>query len=125
MTGETTTRCALCHRRVPRTQRHHLIPRTRHSNKRTQKAFEREEMTGRLVNLCPPCHKTVHATFTTKELEREYNTLAAIAEHPDIRKFVAWVRKQPAEADVRVRRGGKSAEKADRQQPRRSGRRGR
>ncbi len=36
--------CALCRRRVSRMTRHHLIPRTRHKNKKTKKVFTRKEV---------------------------------------------------------------------------------
>jgi hypothetical protein len=53
--------------------------------------------------LCKACHKTVHATLSEKELERQYNTLADLAARPEIARFVQWVRKQPPETKVSVR----------------------
>jgi hypothetical protein len=99
-------RCELCGRQVDGLQQHHLIPRTRHRNRRNKKSFDRREVRERIALLCPPCHDTVHTTFTTKELEYDYNTLAAIRDHPAIRAFVRWVRKHPNTARVRVRRKG-------------------
>ena len=88
-------RCDLCGRAVRRLEKHHLIPRTRHANKKNKKTFDRLEVRTRLAMLCGPCHKTVHATLTEKQLEAEYNTLEALRDHPDIARFVAWVRRQP------------------------------
>jgi len=30
-------------------------------------------------------------------LEREYNTLESLATHPDVQRFLAWIRKKPAD----------------------------
>jgi hypothetical protein len=98
-----SSRCELCGRKCARLDKHHLIPRTRHSNKRNKKQFDRREVHDRLAMLCKPCHKTVHATLTEKELEREYNTLEALRSHEQISRFVKWVRKQPTGATVTVR----------------------
>jgi hypothetical protein len=97
-------RCELCGRRVAARERHHLIPRTRHRNKRSRKRFTRQEVRERMVMLCGPCHRTLHATFTAKELESDYDDLESIRAHPAICKFVQWIRKRPAGKGIRVRR---------------------
>jgi hypothetical protein len=99
-------RCELCGRVVPRVTKHHLIPRTRHSNRRNKKLFDRTEIHRRVAWLCPPCHKQVHAVLTEKQLEREYNSVAKLAAHPDIAQFVAWIAKRPQLRRVRTRRRG-------------------
>lgn len=86
--------CGLCGREVSRLTRHHLVPRTRHKNKRNKKTFDRREI-HRTVGLCPPCHRHVHTILDNKELEREYNTLEALKDHPGVGKFVAWVSRKP------------------------------
>ena len=101
-----TQPCELCGRRVAELERHHLIPRARHRNKGNRRRFGRDEAHGRVAMLCGPCHRTLHATFAEKELERDYNTLEAIRAHEAIRKFVRWIRRRPPETGVRVRRGG-------------------
>jgi hypothetical protein len=83
--------------------RHHLIPQTRHSNRRNKKAFSRAEVKERIAWLCRPCHKNLHAVLDNKELERDYNTIEALAAHPEIAKFTAWVRNRPERTYVRVR----------------------
>lgn len=88
-------RCELCERTVAALTRHHLIPRVRHANKRNQREFDRREVKHRLAWFCRPCHSHVHALFMEKTLEREFNTLAALAAHPDLAKFVAWIRTKP------------------------------
>ncbi|MFP4054220.1 MAG: HNH endonuclease [Phycisphaerae bacterium] len=95
--------CEMCGREVIDLTEHHLIPRTRHSNRRNKRDFTREEVRERLMLVCPPCHKTIHAVLTNKQLEREFNTRESILEREEIRKFVRWVRKQPPYAKVRVK----------------------
>jgi hypothetical protein len=94
--------CALCGRAAPHLTRHHLVPRTLHKRPRIRKTFTREER-HTVVRLCRPCHKQVHAVLGEVELAREYSTLETLAAHPDIARFVAWVSRQPATADIRVR----------------------
>ncbi len=89
-------RCELCARAVPRLTRHHLIPRTRHSNRRNKRDFDRSEVHERIAWLCRPCHDHLHARFTEKTLEREFNTLEALRGDPEIARFVAWIQDRPA-----------------------------
>lgn len=97
--------CALCGRRVRKLTRHHLVPKTRHKNKRNKKTFDRREI-HRTVGLCSPCHRHVHVTIPNKELEREYNTIEELKAHPDIGKFVAWIKDKPhGTAGASPRRG--------------------
>jgi hypothetical protein len=99
--------CGLCDRKVQRLTRHHLVPRTRHKNKRNKKTFDWREI-HRTVGLCPPCHRHIHVAIPNKELEREYNTIEALKAHPGVERFVEWVRDKPhgtLTADARRRDG--------------------
>lgn len=96
--------CELCQRTGLKLTRHHLIPRKRHRRRSAQVRFDREEMHTRIAMLCRPCHATVHATLSEQELEAAYNTLETLAAHPDIVKFVGWVKKQPIDRKVAVKR---------------------
>ena len=93
--------CELCGREVRALTKHHLIPRTRHRNKRNKKTFTREEVRGRIARLCFPCHKQVHSLIPEKELEARFNTVASLGRHPELARFVAWVRKRPDGTSVR------------------------
>jgi hypothetical protein len=75
--------------------RHHLIPKSRHKNKRNKKVFDRQEVHNRIALLCRSCHRNIHAMIGIKELEREYNTLEALAAHPGIRGFTRWIKNKP------------------------------
>lgn len=96
--------CALCGRAVPRLTRHHLIPRTRHRNRRNKREFARAEVHTRIAWLCPPCHKQIHAVLSEKELERTYNTIEALREQPEVSRFRTWLAEKPAEFQPTVRR---------------------
>jgi 5-methylcytosine-specific restriction endonuclease McrA len=93
--GIASMSCELCGRPGVVLTRHHLIPRTRHANQRARREFTREERQ-QIVLICQACHNQIHALFTEKELEREFNTLAAIAAHPEIARFRDWIRDKPA-----------------------------
>ena len=87
--------CELCGRAVRELTRHHLIPRSRHKKKRARKVYDRREMEGRIALLCRPCHRNVHAVLDNKDLEREYNTVGALATHPGVGRFTRWVQNKP------------------------------
>jgi 5-methylcytosine-specific restriction endonuclease McrA len=97
-------RCELCGRPVGKLDRHHLIPRCEHGSRPMRRAFDRQEMHERVAMLCRPCHKTVHATLDEKQLAREYNTIEGLRSHPEIARFVAWVRKQDPGKPIQVHR---------------------
>lgn len=86
--------CALCEREAVLT-RHHLIPRTRHHNKRNQREFSREVVRS-VIGLCRSCHAQIHQLLSVKELERTYNTLEKLRSHPGLAEFVQWIRGKPA-----------------------------
>jgi hypothetical protein len=84
-------KCELCEREVDHFASHHLIPKSR--NKKSKE----------LTILCNACHKMVHRIFTNKELESEYYDLPRIKNHPDLRKFLAWVQKQDPNKKIKIR----------------------
>jgi hypothetical protein len=100
---EAPTQCELCGRTVPGLTQHHLIPRMRQRARRIRREYGRAELAGRLLWLCRPCHDQVHAVLTEKELAARYNTREALAAHPDIARFVAWIRRRPADLKPRSR----------------------
>ncbi len=85
--------CALCGREEEVT-RHHLVPRCRHANKRNKREFDRATVR-QTAPFCRPCHRQVHAVLTEKELEREWNTVEKLRAHPEIARFLAWIRAKP------------------------------
>ena len=101
MKGEV--QCELCGRDVNEVTKHHLIPRARHANKWNQKQFDRSDVKFRVAWLCRPCHKQIHVELTEKQLERDYNTLEALKAHPEISKFVNWIKDKPGDLRVTVK----------------------
>jgi 5-methylcytosine-specific restriction endonuclease McrA len=95
--------CELCGRMVGEVTKHHLIPRTRHSNKKNKKEFDRVEVRTRLALFCQPCHKQVHAILSEKQLERDYNTLEALRAQAELAKFVTWIKDKPPGTPVTVK----------------------
>ena len=94
--------CNLCGRAVEVLTRHHLVPRTRHKNKKNKKLFARDEVK-KVIWLCQACHENVHAVLTEKELERTFHTIELLAAHPKIAKFTEWIRTRPETAGVSVK----------------------
>ncbi|MGD8795601.1 MAG: hypothetical protein PVH51_02020 [Thiohalophilus sp.] len=88
--------CELCGRNEPGLTKHHLIPRTRHRNKRVKKLFSQDEMTKRILRVCRPCHHHIHRVLDEKQLALEYNTRDKLLDHPEIRQFVDWLASKPA-----------------------------
>lgn len=72
--------CPLCERDVPEFSDHHLVPKCR-GGKET-------------LPICLDCHKAIHATFTNKQLEREYSTVEALMSHEGFRKTIRFISKQ-------------------------------
>lgn len=104
MSEDSQPACELCQRTGLELTKHHLIPRKRHRRRSAQLRFDKTEMHTRIAMLCRPCHSTVHATLDEKELEEVFNTVEALANHPEIAKFVNWVRKQPVDRKVAIKR---------------------
>lgn len=87
--------CGLCEREVQHTSRHHLVPR------------EEGGRYGPVVDLCQPCHSTVHLLLTNRELARRYNTVESLRRAEELQKYLYWVRRNRVEriSNRRARRG--------------------
>lgn len=83
--------CELCKREVNIVTEHHLIPKSRHLNKRVKRNYTTEQL-NQTVNLCKPCHGHIHSVLTEKEMERDFNTIDKLLSYPEILKFVKWVK---------------------------------
>ena len=92
--------CELCGRRVgkDRLTRHHLLPRS-HARRMRRRRKGRQELKrrdpARTVALCAPCQRNVHASLSNGDLRRGYDSLEVLSAHPDIRRFIEWVRDKP------------------------------
>ncbi|MFG6149500.1 HNH endonuclease [Halobacillus sp. B23F22_1] len=83
--------CELCQRSPVKTTEHHLIPK------------QHGGAAGPAAKLCSACHRQIHALFTNEELAGFYHTLARLADHPTMRKYVRWVKKQDPEKKITTR----------------------
>jgi len=81
----TEDRCPLCGRPLGtlHVDRHHLVPKT----------FKGKEQ----FPIHKICHRKIHATFSERELLRDYHTWDALKGHAEIQAFIAWVAKRPPE----------------------------
>ncbi|MFD1872107.1 HNH endonuclease [Hymenobacter bucti] len=86
------TRCGLCEREVAQTSRHHLVPR------------EEGGRHGEVVDLCQPCHSSVHRFLTNRELARQYATVEALRAADELQGYLGWIRKNRVEK-ISNRRG--------------------
>lgn len=89
--------CALCDRGIPPSQReaHHLVPRSRGGVQ--------------TVWLHRICHRQVHALFTEPELARDYQHVDALRAHPEMARFIEWVRRKPEDFLERTRKSQRVA----------------
>jgi hypothetical protein len=85
-----TGKCELCERDPVKLTRHHVIPVTRHTNKKTKKETTHHDR-HTIAWICRPCHDQIHVLITEKDMEREYNTIEKLKAHPGVQKFIAWV----------------------------------
>lgn len=85
-------RCPLCERPIPESQRdaHHLVPKS--------KGGRDTEYLHRI------CHRQIHALLTETELARDYRSVEALLAHPELARFVAWVRNKPDDFYGRTRK---------------------
>lgn len=89
--------CELCERPVATLTKHHLIPRTRHGKKHTQRLFDRQDMRTRILWVCRSCHNHIHDVLTEKELALHFNTRERLLTHPSIHRFAEWIRQRPSD----------------------------
>lgn len=84
--------CTLCGRARALTF-HHLIPRKLHRRNRFRRIYTRDELQAG-IDVCRLCHHGLHALFDEVTLGERLATLDDLRADPEIRKHVAWSRKQ-------------------------------
>lgn len=86
-------RCELCGRLVPKRMitLHHLKPKSRGGGPEVR------------TPICRPCHKQIHATFTNKQLEKDFTRIEALRESEQLRPFIAFIRKQRPDRNITVK----------------------
>ena len=83
--------CPICEHEYARREltRHHLIPKCRKGRE--------------IVLLCRSCHSMIHATWSEKELERNFPTLEALLDSDELRPWIRWIRRHRPNGRVRVK----------------------
>ena len=89
---EELTLCELCLRESARYTEHHLVPRSRGGK------------FGPKAQLCPTCHRQLHAMFSEKTLANELNSVERLRADPEFAGYLKWASKQKEGAGFRVRR---------------------
>ena len=67
----------------PSVDRHHWVPKSEGGHA--------------IDHLHTVCHRMIHRVFSERELATSYADPETVREHPEIARFVAWVRRQPPE----------------------------
>lgn len=89
-------RCELCEREEVRLTVHHLIPRQQTKRKKADP--------GPTLSICPACHRQIHTLFSNQQLAKDLYSSEKLRQHPDMERFLAWVRKQDPGKRVKVSR---------------------
>jgi len=87
--------CPICERPIPDSQKdaHHLVPKSKGG--RTTEYLHRI------------CHRQIHALFTETELATQFSTASALQSHPEMQKFIRWVKSKPNHFYERVRKSAR------------------
>ncbi len=89
--NEHKAACELCLREPERFTVHHLVPRSQGGK------------FGPKAQLCPTCHRQLHALFSEATLAKEMQSLEQIRANPEMAGYLSWARKQKSPTNFRVR----------------------
>ena len=85
--------CELCDREQELTF-HHLIPKKNHKIKYIREKYSFLNINSYGIKICRDCHKMIHKLIPHKLLALDYNTMEKLKNHPELKKFIEWVRSQ-------------------------------
>lgn len=85
-------KCPLCKRDNYYPSDHHLMPKCRGGT------IEDVEV------ICQGCHQAIHALFSNKELEAEYNSVENLLAHEKFSKTVNFISKQDPQTKIKTNR---------------------
>ncbi len=54
------------------------------------------------------CHRKLHSLFSGRELADNFSSPARVRQHPEMQKFISWVRRQAPERVLRHRKPNRS-----------------
>jgi hypothetical protein len=75
------------------TSDHHLVPKCRGGKEK--------------LPICCDCHRTIHAFFSNKQLEKEYNTVDSLLADERMKRAIAWLSKQDPSKRNRMKTSNK------------------
>jgi hypothetical protein len=81
-TNDKNNICPLCKRKIIFRSNHHLIPKSRNGNDKST------------ILICEDCHEAIHALFSNKELEKEFNTVESLLYNDKLSKSIQFLSKQ-------------------------------
>lgn len=88
---EAPARCFLCERPLgQRIEWHHPVPKSRGGRG--------------TVAVHPICHRAIHAALDNKALERDFASADALRTHPEIARFLGWVKDKAPDFHAPTRR---------------------
>lgn len=85
--------CQLCCRTVDTVTRHHLLPK-QEGGRHTP-----------TVDLCQPCHSTIHRTSTNRELAHRFTSVQALQQAEPLQKYLRWIQNKNNITRIANRRG--------------------
>lgn len=83
-------KCPLCKRDNYFPSDHHLIPKCRGG------------MAQNTVCICQACHSAIHALFSNKQLEAEFNSVESLLGHNKFAKTVKFISKQDPQTKIKT-----------------------
>jgi len=75
--------CPMCEREMYYSSDHHLVPKCR-GGKRGDN----------MMLICRDCHEAIHAIFSNKELESDYNDVDSLLSNEKLAKTIKFISKQ-------------------------------
>ncbi len=84
--------CELCLRTGVTLTKHHALPK------------EEGGGVADIVNICSDCHRQIHALYSNKELAIRLNSIQALQEDEQLKRFVKFIQKQSSRKKIRVKK---------------------
>lgn len=99
-----TDHCELCRRSVAYLTEHHLIPKSRHRDKKLIRHYGKTAMRLKVAWLCVACHKHIHRHINERDLAYQYFDIDRLRGHPAVLEFVQWIADKPQDFQPRPSR---------------------
>jgi 5-methylcytosine-specific restriction enzyme A len=87
--------CHLCGVEVEKLERHHLVPRVVIRRRRRRGQADERDAAMPCAMICHTCHRMLHAHLDNGTLDRSYDSLEKLREHPEIVRYLDWRKAHP------------------------------